>query len=60
MLILGEDEENGNTVSIRIDRKGDSRSGDQCNGVHLEQFITDLTTEVNSRSLRLSLVTNEN
>ena len=60
MLILGEDEENGNMVSIRIDRKGDSRSGDQCNGVHLEQFIADLTTEVNSRSLRLSLVTNEN
>ena len=59
MLILGEDEEKENTVSIRIDRKGDSRSGDQCNGMPLEQFITELTIEVNSRSRKLSLVTKE-
>jgi threonyl-tRNA synthetase len=60
MLILGEDEEKENTVSIRIDRKGDSRSGDQCNGIPLEQFITDLTIEVKSRSRKSSLVKNEN
>ena len=60
MLILGEDEEKENTVSIRIDRKGDSRSGEQCNGIPLEQFITDLTIEVKSRSRKSSLVKNEN
>ena len=56
MLILGEDEEKGKTVSIRIDRKGESRSGEQCNGVPLDQFLENLSKEITSKSKELSLV----
>ncbi len=56
MLILGEDEEKGKTVSIRIDRKGEPRSGEQCNGVPLDEFLENLSEEITSKSKELSLV----
>ena len=56
MLILGEDEERGKTVSIRIDRKGEPRSGEQCNGVPLNEFLENLSKEITSKSKELSLV----
>ena len=56
MLILGEDEEKGKTVSIRIDRKGEPRSGEQCNGVPLNEFLENLSKEITSKSKGLSLV----
>jgi len=56
MLILGEDEEKGKTVSIRIDRKGEPRSGEQCNGVPLNEFLENLSKEITSKSKELSLV----
>ena len=56
MLILGEDEEKGKTVSIRIDRKGEPRSGEQRNGVPLNEFLEKLSEEITSRSKDLSLV----
>jgi len=59
MLILGEDEATERTVSIRIDRKGESRSGDQSNGVPLTKFIMDISTEINTKSRELSLVSKE-
>ncbi|MCP2502983.1 MAG: threonine--tRNA ligase [Candidatus Thalassarchaeaceae archaeon] len=59
MLILGEDEATERTVSIRIDRKGESRSGDQSNGVPLTKFITDISIEINTKSRKLSLVSKE-
>ena len=59
MLILGEDEATERTVSIRIDRKGESRSGDQSNGVPLTKFITDISMEINTKSRKLSLVSKE-
>ena len=56
MLILGEDEEKGKTVSIRIDRKGEPRSGEQCNGIPLNEFLENLSKEITSKSKELSLV----
>ena len=56
MLILGEDEEKEKTVSIRIDRKGEPRSGEQRNGVPLNEFLEKLSEEITSRSKDLSLV----
>ena len=56
MLILGEDEEKEKTVSIRIDRKGEPRSGEQCNGVPLNEFLEKISEEITSRSKDLSLV----
>ena len=56
MLILGEDEQRQGTVSIRIDRKGEPRSGEQCNGVPLNEFLENLSEEISSKSKDLSLV----
>ena len=56
MLILGEDEQKQGTVSIRIDRKGEPRSGEQCNGVPLNEFLENLSEEISSKSKDLSLV----
>ena len=56
MLILGEDEQKEKTVSIRIDRKGEPRSGEQCNGVPLNEFLENLSKEISSKSKDLSLV----
>ena len=56
MLILGEDEENNQTVSIRIDRKGDPRNGEQCKDVPLEQFVADIFAEITNRQKELSLI----
>ena len=56
MLILGEDEQKEKTVSIRIDRKGEPRSGEQCNGVPLNDFLENLSKEISSKSKDLSLV----
>ncbi len=56
MLILGEEEERNNTVSIRIDRKGEPRSGLQRKGVSLSEFLEKLSEEIDSRNKELSLV----
>ena len=56
MLILGEDEQKQRTVSIRIDRKGEPRSGEQCKDVPLNEFIENLSEEISSKSKDLSLV----
>ena len=50
MLILGEDEAANQTVSIR------ARNGDQCNGVPLDQFVSDLFAEITNRERELGLV----
>ena len=44
MLIVGEQEENGNTVSVRL------RSGDRENGVTVDGFITRVTVRIQERS----------
>ena len=49
MLILGDEEASGGTVSIR------GRSGDQKNGVKLEEFVSDIFAEISNRSRELSL-----
>ena len=46
MLILGEEEEKERTVSIRIDRKGHPRSGEQSNGIPLDHFLENIETEI--------------
>jgi threonyl-tRNA synthetase len=56
MLILGEDEQKQRTVSIRIDRKGEPRSGEQCKDVPLNEFLENLSEEISSKSKDLSLV----
>ena len=56
MLILGEEEEKERTVSIRIDRKGHPRSGEQSNGIPLDNFLENIETEISSKSKKLSLV----
>ncbi len=56
MLILGEEEEKERTVSIRIDRKGHPRSGEQSNGIPLDHFLKNIETEISSKSKKLSLV----
>jgi threonyl-tRNA synthetase len=53
MLILGDEENENETVSIR------ARNGDQCNNIPLSEFITNLSKEISSRSLELSLVEKE-
>ena len=53
MLILGEDEEENRTVSIR------ARNGDQCNGVGLEDFVAGIFAEITNRERDLSLVPSE-
>ena len=50
MVILGDDEMESGSVSIR------SRSGDQKNGVDLEEFVADIFSEISNRSKGLSLV----
>jgi threonyl-tRNA synthetase len=56
MLILGEDEQKQRTVSIRIDRKGEPRSGEQCKDIPLNEFLENLSEEISSKSKDLSLV----
>ena len=53
MLILGDEENENETVSIR------ARNGDQCNNVPLSEFIANLSEEIFSRRLELSLVEKE-
>lgn len=50
MLIIGEDEVENGTVSIR------ARNGDQRNGVLLEDFIEGIVEEINSRSPSMGMV----
>ena len=50
MVILGDDEMDGGSVSIR------SRGGEQKNGVALEEFVSDIFSEISNRSKALSLV----
>ncbi|TVQ17632.1 MAG: threonine--tRNA ligase, partial [Spirochaetaceae bacterium] len=45
MLILGENEAQANAVSIR------PRSGEQVNGVPIDEFIAMLTTKVEAKEL---------
>jgi threonyl-tRNA synthetase len=49
MLILGDEEMNSGTVSIR------GRSGSQKKGVKLEEFVSDIFAEISNRSRELSL-----
>ena len=49
MLILGDDEMKGGSVSIR------SRNGEQKNGVPLDQFVSDIFAEISNRAKDLSL-----
>ncbi len=49
MLILGDEESSEGTVSIR------GRSGNQKNGVKLEEFVSDIFSEISNRSRELSL-----
>jgi len=50
MLIIGEDEVENGTVSIR------ARNGDQRNGVLLEDFIEGIVEEIKSRSPSMDMV----
>ena len=50
MLIIGEDEVENGTVSIR------ARNGDQRNGVLLEDFIEGIVEEIKSRSPSMGMV----
>ncbi len=50
MLILGDDETNNRTVSIR------ARNGDQSAGVPLDEFISSLKAEIDSKAAVPSLV----
>ena len=50
MLILGDEEMEGGSVSIR------SRSGSQKKGVPLDEFVSDVFAEISNRSKDLSLV----
>lgn len=49
MLILGDEEMSGGTISIR------GRSGSQKNGVKLEEFVSDIFAEISNRSREISL-----
>jgi threonyl-tRNA synthetase len=49
MLILGDEEMANGTVSIR------GRSGNQKNGVKLDEFVSDIFAEISNRSKVLSL-----
>ncbi len=50
MLILGEEEAAGRTVSIR------ARNGDQSNGVALDEFVAGIFAEITNRERELALV----
>ena len=50
MLILGDDETNNNTVSIR------ARNGDQRAGVEFDLFLEELLIEINTKKATPSLV----
>ncbi|MBR79698.1 MAG: threonine--tRNA ligase [Euryarchaeota archaeon] len=50
MVILGDDEMSDGTVSIR------GRSGDQKNGVDLDEFVSDIFAEISNRSKDLALI----
>ena len=50
MLILGDDETENNTVSIR------ARNGDQRAGVDFDTFLTELLNEINTKQASPSLV----
>ena len=50
MLILGEEEVANGSVSVR------ARNGDQRAGVELNQFISELTEEINNKNSTPSLV----
>ena len=50
MLILGDDEANNNTVSVR------ARNGDQRAGVAFDTFVDELLDEINSKRATPALV----
>ena len=50
MVIIGDDETKGGTVSIR------ARNGSQRNGVPLSEFIEEISSEIVSRSKELAIV----
>ena len=50
MLILGEEEAAGSTVSIR------ARNGDQAKGVSLDEFVASIFAEITNRERELSIV----
>ena len=50
MIILGEGEQENNTVSLR------GRSGDQIADIKLDQFVQDIMTEIENKVAQPSLV----
>ena len=50
MIIIGDEESQNNTVSIR------ARDGNQKNGIPVEEFITNLASENSSRKKKLELI----
>ena len=50
MLILGDGEAEGNTVSLR------ARSGEQVSDIPLDDFITNIVSEINNKSSQPNLV----
>ena len=50
MIILGDGEQENNTVSLR------GRSGDQIADIKLEQFVQDIVTEIEDKVAQPSLV----
>ena len=53
MIILGDEEVTDSTVSIR------ARNGDQCKGVALSDFVSQISEEISNRSGELALVPSE-
>ena len=53
MLIIGDDETENGTVSIR------SRGGEQLKGVPMEEFVAGIFTEITARDRNLSLIPSE-
>ena len=53
MLIIGDDETENGTVSIR------SRGGEQLKGVRMEEFVAGIFTEITTRDRNLSLIPSE-
>ena len=50
MVILGDGEAEGNTVSLR------ARSGEQVSDIPLDDFITNIVSEINNKSSQPNLV----
>ena len=50
MVIIGDEESQNNTVSIR------ARDGNQKNGIPIDEFVTRIVSEISSRAKKLGLI----